>query len=93
MIFLYVLAQTLDLLISAMLLALFARSILSLMMFDIEDNRIAGFIYTVSDLITAPVRTVCDRMGWFQGIPIDMPHLITLLLLFVIQIFIPEVRL
>lgn len=91
MIALYILAQTLDLLISAMIFALFIRSILSLIMFDIEENRFMNFIYTVTDIITAPVRMVCDRMGWFQETPIDVPHLITLLLLFIMQFLIPQV--
>ena len=91
MIFLYLLAQSLDFIIGALTLLMFARSILSLFMFDIEENRIMNFIYAVTDAICAPVRFVCDRMGWFQDTPIDVPHLITFILLVFIRFLIPEV--
>ena len=89
----YLLATTLDILISAILFIMFIRAILSFIMFDVEGNPLMNILYAVTDAVTAPVRLVCDRMGWFQGVPIDVPHMITLVLLLVLQLLIPEVRL
>ena len=93
MIFLYLLATTLDFLIGAIVLLMLARSILSLFMFDIEENRVMNFIYAITDAVCTPARFVCDRMGWFQDTPLDMPHMITFLVLMVMRLLIPEVSL
>jgi len=31
-----------------------------------------------------PVRTLCERFGWFEGLPIDMPFFLTFILLSVL---------
>ena len=91
MIFLYSLATTLETAISAIILLMFARSILSFIMFDIEENRLLGILYAITDAVCAPMRFICDRMGWFQGSPIDFPHMITFILLIVLRALIPEI--
>lgn len=91
MILLYILATTLQTTISVLVFLMFARSILSFIMFDIEENRLLGILYGITDAVCAPVRFICDRMGWFQDSPIDFPHMITFILLIIIRALIPEV--
>lgn len=91
MVLVYLLARTLDIFCWAAVLLMLARSILSFVMFDIEDNPLMNFVYAVTDVITAPVRIICERMGWFTDLPIDMPHMITFLLIVIIQSLIPTV--
>jgi hypothetical protein len=32
-----------------------------------------------------PIRNLCGRFGWFQGTPLDMPFLITSLLMMMVS--------
>ena len=69
--------------------AFFLRAILS--WFDpMGEWRISGFLYALTEPITipvrAPIRALCDRFGWFQGVPMDIPFTLTWLLLMLLQI-------
>ena len=65
--------------------AFLARALSSL--FDpMGESRISAFLYALTEPIIMPVRILCERMNWFQGIPIDVPFSLTLLLLLLAQI-------
>ena len=64
-------------------LAMLARSIMSLFM--AEDNAISSFLYVITEPIILPVRKCLEKLGWFQGTPIDISFLITYLLLSILQ--------
>ncbi|MBP3321959.1 MAG: YggT family protein [Clostridia bacterium] len=49
------------------------------------EGTLFNFIYNVNDFLTAPMKALLDRLGWFAGSPIDMSHLFTLMLLSVIS--------
>lgn len=59
-------------------IALFLRAILSWFMQD-GENAIMTFLAYVTEPLILPMRRLCDRFGWFQGVPIDMPFLLTAL--------------
>lgn len=59
-------------------LALFLRAILSWFMQE-GENAIMTFLAYVTEPLILPMRRLCDRFGWFQGVPIDMPFLLTAL--------------
>ena len=68
--------------------AFFFRAILS--WFDpMGEWRISGILYAVTEPITFPIRALCERMNWFQGVPMDFPFTLTWLLLIVLQLFLP----
>lgn len=63
-----------------------ARAIISWLPVD-EDNPIVSFLYAVTEPVVAPVRTLIERFGWFEGLPIDMSFMITFMLLSILEMF------
>lgn len=77
--------QTVLVFLEVLGIAFFVRAILS--WFDpMGEWRLSGFLYALTEPITIPVRALCERMNWFQGIPVDIPYTITWLLLMLVQI-------
>ena len=71
-------------LLGAVELAMFVRAILS--WFDpMHEWGISSFLYMVTEPIILPVRRLCERMRWFEGFPLDIPFLITFLLISLVQ--------
>ena len=79
---LQVLSSTVILLIGAIQLCMFISAILSFLSPPTGDvGPIRGFIMTVTDYVTYPVRVLLDRFEWARRTPIDLSFLITYLLL------------
>ena len=83
---LYVLMQCLILFIDVLSIAMLARAIIS-WIFMGQQTRLGAFLYVVTEPIILPIRALCRRFGWFQGLPMDMPFLITVVLLSMAGIF------
>ena len=81
----YVLSSFLSLLIYVLLAAMLVRAVTG--WFIQEETAFTNFLYIVTEPIIMPVRALCDSLGWFQGIPIDMPFFITTILLSIINTF------
>ncbi|MBQ4354711.1 MAG: YggT family protein [Clostridia bacterium] len=77
---------TVRVLLAAIQFLMMARAIISWLPLD-EDNPIVTFLYTVTEPVIAPVRAVIDRLGLFEGMPIDMSFLITFILLSILEMF------
>ena len=58
-------------------LAMLGRAILSWFPTD-GPTRLGSFLYVITEPFIIPVRALCNRFGWFQGLPLDMPFLITM---------------
>ncbi len=82
----FVVIQTLVLFLDVVGVAMSVRALLS-WFFMGQTNKVLNFLYVVTEPVILPVRAVCARFGWFQGVPIDMPFLITMLLLIVASLF------
>ena len=65
-------------------IALLGRAVLSWFP-EGGQSRIAALLYVITEPFIMPVRGLCNRLGWFQGMPLDMPFLITSLLLLMIS--------
>jgi uncharacterized protein YggT (Ycf19 family) len=79
---LQVLSSTVILMIGAIQLCMFISAILSFLSPPTGDvGPIRGFIMTVTDYATYPVRVLLDRFEWARRTPIDLSFLITYLLL------------
>jgi uncharacterized protein YggT (Ycf19 family) len=52
-----------------------------------EEGPFLGILFAITEFFVAPVRAVCDRFGWFEGLPLDMSFFITAILLSVIRSF------
>ena len=81
---LYLIQQTAITLIGFLEIAMFARAILS--WFDqTGESRISAFLFTITEPIIFPIRALCEKMLWFEGIPIDIPFMLTYLVLILLQ--------
>ena len=76
----YVLAKCLVIFIEILSMAMLVRAVLS-WFFMGEQTKIGAFLYVVTEPVILPVRALCSRFGWFRGVPLDMPFLITMVLL------------
>lgn len=80
----YVMRQTLLLLIDVVQIAFLLRAIFS--WFDPErSGRFSNFLFLVTEPMILPVRALCIKKNWFQQTPLDIPFLITVLLLSLLQ--------
>lgn len=80
----YFLKNTAILLLYVLDIGLFLRAILS--WFDPDMSfRLSTFLYSVTEPIIQPIRKLCYKMNWFQRTPIDVPFMITVLLVIVAQ--------
>ncbi len=81
----YLIKNTAIALISVLEIAMLVRAILS--WFDqTGESGVSVFLYTITEPVIFPVRKLCERMHWFEGVPIDIPFTLTWLILMVIQV-------
>ena len=74
------------LLLSFIQIAMLVRAILS--WFPL-DNRFVDFVYSVTEPFVYPIRRLFEKMGWFQGLPVDVSFMVSYLLITVILILLP----
>lgn len=72
--------------ISVLLLAMLIRAVMSWFISD-EDSRFARFIALITEPAIMPVRSLFEKMDWFQNLPIDVSFYISYLLLSLLQLF------
>lgn len=65
-------------------IAMLGRAVLSWIP-EGNQTRVGAFLYVITEPFIMPVRGLCNRFGWFRGLPLDMPFLITALLLMLIS--------
>ncbi len=83
---LYVITLCLTIFIYVVDIAMLGRAVLSWFTMG-EQTRIGTFLYVVTEPFIMPVRGLCNRLGWFQGLPLDMPFLITSMLMMLVTVF------
>ena len=76
----YVLMTTVRALLVVIQLLMLGRAIVSWLPIE-EGSPVENFLITVTEPVIAPVRSLCERFGWFEGLPIDMSFFITFILL------------
>lgn len=82
----YIVARCAVLFISIITVAMTARAIMSWFFFD-KQTKLGTFLYVVTEPIILPIRALCNRFGWFQGLPLDIPFFITAVLLMIVSTF------
>ena len=74
-------------LIDVLLFAMFVRAILS--WFDpMQEWRLSGFLTAITEPVIMPIRILCDKMHWFEGMPVDIPFILSWLLLTFVQLLV-----
>ncbi len=84
---LYFVRLTLRYLLWVLDLAMLLRAIFSWIDPE-QSNRFSAFLYMVTEPIIMPIRKLCYKMNWFQGTPLDVPFLITIVIIMVVQMFV-----
>ncbi len=80
----YIFERTIILLIDVLLFAMFVRAILS--WFDpMHEWRLSGFLTMITEPVILPIRILCDKMHWFEGVPLDIPFMLSWLILMIVQ--------
>lgn len=83
---LYIIVRCVLLFIDVLSIAMLGRAVLSWFTMG-EQTKIGAFLYVVTEPVIMPIRSLCNRFGWFQGLPLDMPFLITVVLLSFVGMF------
>ena len=80
----YVFQSMIVILIDVLLFAMFVRAILS--WFDpMQEWRLSGFLIMITEPVIMPVRMLCEKKRWFEGVPLDIPFMLSWLILMLIQ--------
>ena len=80
----YFLRQFILIFLEILGLAFFVRAILS--WFEpMGEWRISGFLYVLTEPLILPVRSLFELFGWFEGLPIDIPFLVTTVILMLLK--------
>ncbi len=87
---LYIVVRCATLFLDIISLAMMLRAILSWIFIN-GESKIGAFLYVVTEPIIMPIRALCDRFGWFQGVPLDMPFFITIILITVARLLLEGV--
>ena len=83
---LYLIVRFILLFLDVVSIAMLGRAVLSWFSMG-EQTKIGTFLYVVTEPFIMPIRNLCGRFGWFQGVPLDMPFLITSLLMMLVSSF------
>ena len=83
---LYIIKNTVLLLISVTEILMLVRAVFSWIPADI-DNSFTRFLYGYTEVVTAPVRALFDRLHLFEGSPIDVSFFATFMLLVLLRLF------
>ena len=81
----FVLVQFVNIFLDVIMLAMLARAILSWFAFAEWANKIGSFLYVLTEPLILPVRSLFDLFGWFEGLPIDIPFLVTTVILMLLK--------
>lgn len=73
------------LIIRIYMLLLLIRALLPFLTFIDEDGAVYTFVYTSTEVILIPMRTLLDRFGIGEGLPVDISFIVTYVLLSVVH--------
>ncbi len=68
----YVIMVSANWLLSIISIGMLARAVLSWFTMG-EPTKLGAFLYVLTEPIILPFRFLCNRFGWFRGLPFDMP--------------------
>lgn len=84
-IIIYFFKEFVNVIITILHLAMFVRAIMSWFVDPMHEGKFAAFLFMITEPVIVPVRSLCAKMHWFEGMPLDVPFLLTWLLLTLIQ--------
>lgn len=87
----YVLVTIVYIFLSVEQFLMFARAIFSWIQPD-EGNKLYSFLLYATEPVIVPVRALLDRFESIRNMPIDISFTVAWLLLYVVQMLLPNVR-
>ena len=84
LIFAYSVVRIVGLALDVLLFLMFARAIISWFP-DVSESKIGEFLYTVTEWVIMPVRSLFYALNFNPSIPLDIPFFVTFLLLSIIS--------
>lgn len=74
--FSYVLIRFVSIFFDVLLFAMLGRAICSWFMQE-GESPLLNFLFIVTEPVILPLRMLCAAFGWFEGVPLDMPFMMT----------------
>ena len=84
--FLFAMQYTVGVILEVLSIALFVRAIFS-WIDPMHEGGISRFLLVMTEPVIFPIRMLCDKMNWFENLPIDMPFLLTMIIITLLQLF------
>ena len=72
----------------AMLFLMFGRAVMSWFSPD-EDNKIAQFLFLVTEPYVYPIRQILNKFDFFSNMPIDMSFMFAMIILVILTTVLP----
>ena len=88
--FLVLTVNFVDLFLTVLLFAMLARALMSFFMMG-EESRLSMLLYYFTEPFILPVRKIFERLGLFQGTPMDVSFFFTTLLIGMVQVFLAAI--
>lgn len=82
--FLVFVENTVSLVLDILTTLMFLRAVVSWLP-GLSESRFGEFLYTLTEWVILPVRTLFDKMNWNAPMMIDLPFFVTFLLLSVVS--------
>lgn len=81
----YILVRFVIIFLDVILVAMLVRAVLSWFSMGDGMSPLGHFVFVITEPFILPVRLICAKFGWFQGLPLDMSFFITNLLLLLVN--------
>ena len=88
--FLVLTVNFVDLFLSILLFAMLARALMSFFMMG-EESRFAMVLYFFTEPFILPVRKLFEKIGLFQGTPMDVSFFFTTLLIGMVRVLLASI--
>ncbi len=79
-----ILQSTVSLALDVLMFMMFARAVTSWFP-SLSESSIGEFLYTFTEWIILPIRSLFDALGWNNGMMIDIPFFVTFMLLSIVS--------
>ncbi|MBO5701123.1 MAG: YggT family protein [Clostridia bacterium] len=88
--FLVLTVNFVDLFLTVLLFAMLARALMSFFMMG-EESGLSMILYYFTEPFILPVRKIFERLGLFQGTPMDVSFFFTTLLIGMVQVLLASI--
>ena len=81
---LYLIIRLVEILLTVLSFAMLLRAIMSFLAIG-EESAFEDFLYALTEPLIIPVRALFQKLGWFEGLPLDMSFFVTVVLIEILR--------